>query len=274
MRDWERCLTLLPDYAATAADTIEEIRSGALQDRLVNLSSVLYEHHKSTLGKESGSERKTGLYHPSDLSVCMLSATYRKIGTPFVKRTSLEGELTLGMGHAVHDMIQRLLKEAFGEENVLIEVPVLDTHLKISGHADAVITIRDRGEPYRVLVEIKSKKTTEKLRSPIHVHLLQAHYYMYVLKIPVGTILYVDKSQARPVDYPFLFDVSIFEEAVNRIVTCEYYLSIGEMPPAEPSPFCSECGVNHLCTAWQSDRNRRVPLRVLGAIGGTREQED
>lgn len=249
---------VLPEFVETASDVAEAIQAKSDKDLLVNLSSRIEEYLDSLKGEES-TDRSNGYYHPSEIPYCLLAAAHRKIGTPFVKRHEVSTQLTFDIGHAVHGVIQGYLVRTFGKENVRIEPDVTCEALRIKGHADAIVLVE--GTP--TLVEIKSKRTLDKQRKAVRQHLMQAHLYMYAERIAVGTIFYVDKSDTKMVDYPFLFDFDVLAEAVDRIAECEFALKNGRMPTAEPGLWCNECGVNHLCDAWLLDKGRRTPRSLL-----------
>jgi len=255
---------VLPKFLETAPDRIERLLAASKREKLRSISSEIlkYLNDKNDEPDPDSITRSDGFYHPSELCDCLLKAAHRRIKTPFIYRKAPKGRLRVDIGTACHQFLQGYMRDMYGD-GALVEKKVWDETILISGHADTVLVFEG---DVRILVEIKTKDSTDGMRRPLPMHVKQATMYQYTENCALGTILYLDLTSRAMLDFPFLFDCKIFEEMMDRIALSEACISRGDMPPAEPTAFCSDCGVNHLCDYWQLDRGRVRPLSVMNAL--------
>lgn len=185
---------------------------------------------------KTDSPRAPGLHCSSLWRTCprvpLLKKKYAEYLT--VEKLSAGQQLTFGVGHALHDLMQNTLLGPFGRlwgdwkclscqetthkgtmpevcakcgvkwrdekdgiQNIVYsELFVADDVLKYCGHCDGVMLSR-AGEKFIFEFKTISKSQYGGLRQPKHEHVIQVHAYMNALGIDQAVILYLDKgSQA------------------------------------------------------------------------------
>jgi hypothetical protein len=129
-------------------------------------------------------------------------------------------------GHAVHDRLQRYLKDA----GVLkqIEVPVESTEYEIQGHTDGIIEINGM----EGVLEIKSMNQNQfySAYEPKTDHLIQINIYMYCIGIPRGCLLYECKDNQELKEFYVKQDNSILDPIFEKIKYVQECLREGIEP--------------------------------------------
>ena len=192
--------------------------------------------------------RSSGWYSPSSLPYCARSMFYQRTGVEQIACLEPSTHITFGVGHAVHDMIQKWMLEAVGEDALQVEVPCMDEELHTRGSADGLFHLSF----LRRVLEIKtiSQKGFDGLTKPMAEHMMQAHCYAYMLDAPVIEFVYVNKgwSPGGPIKtYMVLFDRIVWGKARDKLEMVEACVEAGNPPPQEISQKCWECRFKWHC---------------------------
>jgi CRISPR/Cas system-associated exonuclease Cas4 (RecB family) len=194
--------------------------------------------------------RTVGTIHASSSSKCV-AALYYDVTGELAPKESLSPELqfTFAIGHAIHDLVQKALHRAMGEDfedEVRVDLPEA---LIINGSAD--------GRAYfprcRVLLEIKtiSEKEFGKLRKPKSEHLTQAAgLYAKGLDVPFISFLYISKGWPHDMkEYVLVYDDAVFRKWYReKGIKVENALEERRPPKADASPYeCKNCSYGYGC---------------------------
>jgi CRISPR/Cas system-associated exonuclease Cas4 (RecB family) len=140
--------------------------------------------------------KDVGRYYPSEVGLCM-----RKTWYSYKYPVSVRPELMkiFEVGNLMHDFVVKVLSSEKNPEIMLVsaEAPFrkeIDDFV-VSGRIDDIILIKANGK--NVIVEVKSTGNVDMIEEPISSNRMQLQFYMYVLGIHNGVLLYLDKRNLR-----------------------------------------------------------------------------
>lgn len=189
-------------------------------------------------------------FHPSQLGSCFRASWFDRHNAPRKKEEDGEAtrsHLTFEIGTYLHVMFQNLCQHA----GVLKkrEVGIKDKKLRILGHADGVVNLR---EDY--LLEIKTSNSNGfiRLTQPHESHKKQVTAYMKSLSLERALIVYIDKDRSQLKEFAFPYEEKFYQAHVKDRIA--YYFETVEMktPPeregSNPNlPPCRYCPFQEIC---------------------------
>jgi CRISPR/Cas system-associated exonuclease Cas4 (RecB family) len=219
-----------------------------------NLQYRLYQYLGERVGTTS-MDRSSGYYHPSEIAsmtYCPFSCVQSRLKRPATYRKKPETSLILEIGHSLHAMIERYLSKVYGD-NCQTEVVSTFEPLHLSGRCDALITLESGAKQ---VLEFKTKKSVAGMTSAKPEHVMQATCYEFIHGASFGSVVYLDKTFNKLVEFRHVFDFHIWEEVVNRVVTMEATLLNNQLPTPVPHRFCSECDYTEICPTYKERAGR------------------
>lgn len=163
------------------------------------------EHKPKTVGK----------YYPSEIGSCI-----RKLWYSYKYPLKVEPDLLkiFEVGNILHGFVTEVLKSEKNKEVKLLksEFPfkMHEKDFEVSGRVDDLLLIKSDSK--QLLVEVKSTKNVEHIKSPQSHHRTQLMFYMYALQIHDGIILYVDKSNLQSKSFEVKFDNDEAEKILEK----------------------------------------------------------
>ena len=206
-------------------------------------------HHCSGTGMWKRKKPRTiGVIHPSSSDKCVLRLYYDVTGE-FAPRSMFKPPLmlTFAIGHAIHDLVQEILREDFGaafEDEKRIELGTL-----AAGNTDGLLTL----PKVRAVLEIKSSGSSDfpGLKEPKGEHRIQAGgLYATALDAPFTVYLYISKDWPYDIkEYVEVYDPSVFSRWTRtKASRVSGALDSGIPPVADASPAeCAECPYSTDC---------------------------
>lgn len=198
--------------------------------------------------------RSTERLHPSSFGpdACLQRVWYDLVGElPEIGNFEPKTLMIFQTGHAVHDLVQGLLKDMFGRR-FQAEVPARIPELYITGSCDGVLEL----DSARAGLEIKSinDKGFRALSGPKLPHLWQATTYSKALDLPFMVYLYFNKNTSDLVEYVIPFNPTTWElvEGMAEEVINAPDNGPGPVRPNNAGPIgrftCRDCPYNHGCS--------------------------
>jgi CRISPR/Cas system-associated exonuclease Cas4 (RecB family) len=126
----------------------------------------------------------------------------------------------------------------------------------ISGRVDDLLLIRESGK--NILVEVKSCKNIEYVKSPQNHHIMQLQFYMFATGVHDGVLLYVDKTTLLTRMFGFRFDENLSKKIIARFKKLHAYLTEDAIPEPEARQvenlgwMCKYCEYKERC---DNDKN-------------------
>jgi hypothetical protein len=257
----------------------------------------LYRAYAETLLSDPNREEETrgrqGYFHPSALGMCARRNVYEAREEPFKSYLGVQDLEIFEIGHYVHARVQGVLAQVdrYAKKHGLLwsftpEVPYdkakdrLFADLRTGGTADGELTIEKPGEwKQHGVLEAKSMKDEywQKLKRPKDAHLLQAHLYAFRHDCPIIWFWYYNKNTSQHRVFPWVYDPTIFDKAVERLVMFNEHLDNGTLPAREESWYsCARCEYQDTClppglkkkNSPPQSRRPRKPARGFGKKGG------
>jgi len=190
-------------------------------------------------------------FKPSGMSGCK-----RKLFYEFILAEKDAGSINaktmriFGLGHAIHDIIQReLLACGVIAKPEDIEVEFFTKNGRIKGFIDAIVLIKG----VRYILEIKSINTKgfDALKGPKDDHIDQANVYMKVMKIGQAIILYYDKNTSRVKEFFLEMDIEVVLFLKQKMDYVKLCVETGVVPKRiakDPKSFhCMFCDYKKIC---------------------------
>jgi len=171
---------------------------------------------------ESREKKDTNCWFVSGIGSCMRGMYLQRMGIqgePIDQRTLQ----VFDMGNIQESLIIKRITdwiEKKGLYTIETQIRVQNESLDVRGRLDILMTrIADN---FKQVVEVKSKHSDSfwhmDRKGPQREHQYQLWLYLYMLKIPYGTILYVSKDDQSMREYPVrLDDKSIETEVMNYL---------------------------------------------------------
>lgn len=176
--------------------------------------------------------KQVGRYYPSEVGNCL-----RKVWYSYKYPQKIDKDLLkiFEVGDMLHGFVVEVLKSEKNKEVELIksELP-FEVNLKnfvVSGRVDDLILIKESGK--EILVEVKSTKNIEMVKTPIINHKMQLMFYMTATGIHNGVILYIDKNNLKSKIFEIPFKDMEAAEIINRFEYLHKHLIENDLPEAE-----------------------------------------
>lgn len=217
--------------------------------------------------KKPGTSRDPGL-HASEMSGCQRRLVYA-LRNEKKQEDSAATDVNMlrrfDIGTLVHELLQyEFLQTCQWLNGAITFEPEVRIHPGLGGMAekynahssmDGLFTFWHHGIPYlRVALEIKTKSHPEytKMTAPDEAHMEQLCFYMTAHDIPVGWVLYYNKSssQMTPSLAPYLFtyDANLWNAVLEpRIVSGYEMAASGNLPERTEGRQCGWCPYAHTC---------------------------
>lgn len=271
IRKAEEGLSLkLSNFLEEERDPIEkaEFKIKTLSSRIDQLKNSI-EYLSDSNNAVTSEGRKLGIFHPSQISGCLLSSYYDYMKFQPKNEINATTRLIFDTGTAVHEQIQEYLSEMFGDsfqdevEMVIDKIPVpfkrkskLHKNIKIE---DGLINARIEGSCDGVLnfkkvrfgIEIKTinDKGFSTLSKPKTIHIAQSMTYMWGLDLPFMLFIYYNKNNSQIKMYGVKFDMEMFlEKSCKRVALILNAIEDNTTPDADGSYFqCKGCGYRYMC---------------------------
>jgi len=212
----------------TVTATANHYMTEKLNDYLVSLNDV-----------DDG--RNTGFLSPSEMSIsnCDRRMVYKIRRTP--RKAKIEPGLrrVFDMGHAVHEVIQRLMHQK--SEEFESETKAVVQNTLISGSCDGVLS------PEGLEIKSISNAGFLKLKSPKSDHKKQGATYARAFGLSKMLFVYYDKKTG---DYACFYDTPSEEnanETVARALRVEKMAKEERLPPRKVGWGCDTCAYKYTC---------------------------
>jgi CRISPR/Cas system-associated exonuclease Cas4 (RecB family) len=198
-----------------------------------------------------------GRYYPSEVGKCL-----RKIWYSYKYPKEVEPWLlkVFELGNIIHDFIANVIKSQKTSDVELLkeELPVkmdIDDFV-ISGRVDDLMLVKSNGKHF--LVEVKSTKSIDYVKSPQPQHESQLQFYMHASGVRNGILLYVDKRDLKTKTFEIPYSDKKSEDIIERFRFIHKTLTQNELPVAEAKAIpdwkwmCRYCEYKEMC-----DRNEK-----------------
>lgn len=226
-----------------------------------------------TLNSNVSKRDTDGLFHPSMLGGCTRKLLYHYLSEMPTHNIDTRLRRCFDHGHAIHDMLQRFLVQAYSARGVrvAVEVSINDTALakqyELAGSADAVIYLESGPVIYEAK-SISSDGWASLSRTPLIKHRAQANIYAMCLEATGVVFEYFDKGRDMS---KFLYmkpDGELWESTVaqiERVRSNAYSIDAFTAIPAEGSSYeCKSCQFRDICSP--PSVNEGKPMRRSKAL--------
>lgn len=193
-----------------------------------------------------------GRYYPSEIGSCLRKVWY---SYKYPKETDIELTKIFELGNLIHDFVSTVIES---EKNPHVELLEKELPLKletkdfiVSGRLDDMLLLKENGK--KVLVEVKSTKSTEYTREASRSHVMQLQLYMHITGVHDGVVLYVDKNNLKSKSFSVRYNEEMAKEILNRFIELNICLVSGQLPVDEakrdPSLMwmCRYCEYSGMC---------------------------
>lgn len=160
----------------------------------------------------------------------------------------INSEWTFTHGDLIHEFLQELILEEYGEEHVTIEERIsepISDEFEISGHADIVIRgLDDFPDPFVIDIKTKAEftyynpgKRGHVRSTPAEDNIMQLNGYMNHVGAKFGALLYYSKRNDHLEEYWIEYDDELFQEGIDEITTMLEYVRDGVPAPRDSKPY-------------------------------------
>ncbi len=196
--------------------------------------------------------KSIGRYYPSEIGKCI-----RKVWYTYKYPTEIEPELRriFELGNILHDFIVEVIKSDKTPEVELLKAEMpFKFHFEdfvISGRVDDLMLLKAEGK--KILVEVKSCKSVNRIKKPMPHHKIQLQFYMYATRVRNGMLLYIDKSTLETKSFDIKFSQKQAKHILNKFRSLHRHLINGSLPVAEAKKkketkwMCGYCEYKNKC---------------------------
>ncbi len=176
--------------------------------------------------------KSIGRYYPSEIGNCI-----RKVWYTYNYPLEIDPSLrrVFWLGDVLHDFIVQVLKSRKNESVELLraEMPfrVDMGSFLISGRVDDLLLIKT--ENTKLLVEVKSCKSINRIKRPMLHHKTQLQFYMYATRVHKGVLLYIDKATLKTKSFEVKFSAKRGKQILNKFRALHKHLTKKTLPAAE-----------------------------------------
>lgn len=202
--------------------------------------------------KRESKPKTVGRYYPSEIGSCLRKVWY---SYKFPRETDMELTKIFELGNLIHDFVSTVIES---EKNPHVELIEKELPLKletkdfiVSGRLDDMLLLKENGK--KVLVEVKSTKSTEYTREPSRSHVMQLQLYMHITGVHDGVVLYVDKNNLKSKSFSVRYDEVMAKEILDRFMELNICLVSNQLPldEAKRDPslmwMCRYCEYSGMC---------------------------
>ncbi len=187
--------------------------------------------------------KKVGRYYPSEIGTCMRKLWY-SYNYPIETKPDLVK--IFHIGNTLHELVVEVLKSDKNPDVSLLqsEFPLqieIDDFI-VSGRIDDLVLIKASGKS--ILVEVKSCKSIDYIRSAQASHVMQLQLYMHATKVHDGMLLYIDKSTLQCKTFVIPYDETMNIGILERFKNIHGHLKNNTLPIDEAKKVLS---MNWLC---------------------------
>jgi len=200
--------------------------------------------------------KQIGRYYPSEIGNCLRKVWYSYKYPQQVDRDLMK---VFEVGNIMHGFVVEVLKSERNREVELLksEFPfkIEEKDYVISGRVDDLILVKESGK--NVLVEVKSTKNIDFVKSPQSSHKAQLMFYMFATGVHDGIVLYVDKSNLQSKAFDIVFDKKKAKKISDKFKLLHNSLKQNELPVDEAkksedmSWMCKFCEYKERCDSNQ-----------------------
>ena len=177
-------------------------------------------------------EKKIGRYYPSEVGNCL-----RKVWYSYKYPQEIDADLRkiFEAGNIIHGFVVEVLKSEKNKDVELLksEMPFkIDVNdFTVSGRVDDLVLVKTSGKS--VLVEVKSTKNIDFVKSAQTNHVTQLMFYMEATGVHNGIVLYIDKNSLKSKVFEIPFDKNKAAEIFDRFKFLNENLKKNSLPNAE-----------------------------------------
>ena len=181
--------------------------------------------------RENERKRVIGIYYPSEMGFC-LRRTYFLYKKP--KPIPLKTLLLFESGRVVHEWLANLFMKYdeielgkigdFFMEKIKIDVRSegklafkVDEGVWLIGRFDDLLLVKLGDYQDLFLIEVKSVRDISMIREPKESHRMQINFYMKLLGIEEGYIMYVDRKTYEYKIFKVEFSKELWEKLIERV---------------------------------------------------------
>ncbi|MEM5815824.1 MAG: Dna2/Cas4 domain-containing protein [Candidatus Aenigmatarchaeota archaeon] len=201
-------------------------------------------------------QRVIGEYYPSELSGCLRKLYFiYKLGDRYDEKSVM----ILSISRIIHDFISDLLCRYNNINGIHIisysegSVDYNINDITIKGRYDDIIHIKltnDIEDTY--VVEIKTTSNIDNISEPMSEHILQLNFYLGVLNINRGYIIYVDRRNFNIKAFEVKYSEEMFNEIINRALLLHQCIKNDILPSNINFKYCSRCPFIKECIEYTS----------------------
>jgi len=197
--------------------------------------------------RENERKRVIGIYYPSEMGFC-LRRTYFLYKKP--KPIPLKTLLLFESGRVVHEWLANLFMKYdeielgkigdFFMEKIKIDVRSegklafkVDEGVWLIGRFDDLLLVKLGDYQDLFLIEVKSVRDISMIREPKESHRMQINFYMKLLGIEEGYIMYVDRKTYEYKIFKVEFSKELWEKLIERVKKLHECLVNDELPEPE-----------------------------------------
>jgi len=178
-------------------------------------------------------ERKENVFYPSELPYC-IRRNYFLYKNP--KEIDLETKKIFESGSIVHSWVRDVLFKGFTEmalkdfkweESLIFK----GNDFEIHGRYDDLVAVELHEKP--ILLEIKTVRSLKYIKEPKRHHVMQLNFYLTVLKLETGYIVYIDRTNLQHKIFKLTKDKRLFDEMLKRAEMLRRALKEKKIPIAE-----------------------------------------
>jgi len=214
-----------------------------------NIKSLYREYLKSM--NNNNRKSSVGMFSPSMLAYCPRQQALKFIGAD-TSPTKIPNKLRLILeeGTAIHDLIQGILKNIYGDL-FIPEVTLISKQYKISGRCDGIFKF-DSG----AILEIKGigKSGFKSLYKPKEDHVRQLNTYLKITGFDIGYLWYFCRDDLSDIMFTIGFSQELWEGDYKILQDIEKSIEENKWPVRDDGN-CIMCRYSHVCKSDKLPRD-------------------
>jgi CRISPR-associated exonuclease Cas4 len=175
-------------------------------------------------------ERQTGKYYPSELHFCIrqLWLSYKQ-----PKMFNIDTLKLFESGSIFHNWFREVIFKGYLNETIKdfdYEGSLVwnDKDIEIRGRFDDIIVVEWESKP--ILLEVKSSRSLKFTKDVKAHHLMQINFYLSILKLPKGYVIYLDRSNLQHKIFEVKQSSDLFNEVIKRAKMLHKHLTENKIP--------------------------------------------
>ena len=101
---------------------------------------------------------------------------------------------------------------------------------RIVGSFDDMIMLKNKKD---IIFEIKSVRSLSRIKEPLSYHVMQINFYMKMLNITDGYIIYIDRRNLQHKMFHIVVSDELFNKLLERAKKLHEHIKNRKIPPAE-----------------------------------------